>query len=279
MAQRQISANERAWLDTIAYAEGTYFNGDPKGYRTMFGYKGELDTNKGHPDQVISSGGYQSAAAGRYQFMPGTWAGAVKALGLDGRMTPENQDQAALHLIRQRGVDPTQPISRESVAKLAPEWASLPTMKGQSYYGQPVKSFDSLSKLYGDRLSNPGNGTPATAPATPATPAAPAAPPAAGGVGGGGGGGGEEPPPMLFDRSGFFHDDQPSTPLLTPQAPARNPLALAQGLINPVAADDDPVRISRRRIEGPASGGMRMAGSPGRNYFAQLEALTQPPAA
>lgn len=274
MAQRQISANERAWLDTIAYAEGTYFNGDPKGYRTMFGYKGELDTNKGHPDQVISSGGYQSAAAGRYQFMPGTWAGAVKALGLDGRMTPENQDQAALHLIRQRGVDPTQPISRESVAKLAPEWASLPTMKGQSYYGQPVKSFDSLSKLYGDRLSNPGNGTP---------PAAPATPPAGGtgGIGGtgGGGGGGDEPPPMLFDRSSFFHDDQPSTPLLMPQEPARNPLALAQGLINPVAADDAPVRISRRRIEGPASRGMRMAGSPGRNYFAQLEALTQPPAA
>ena len=273
MAQRQISANERAWLDTIAYAEGTYFNGDPKGYRTMFGYKGELDTNKGHPDQVISSGGYQSAAAGRYQFMPGTWAGAVKALGLDGRMTPENQDQAALHLIRQRGVDPTQPISRESVAKLAPEWASLPTIKGNSYYGQPVKSYDSLAKVYGGQLSNPGNTTPAT-PAAPATPATPDS-------GTGTGTGADAPPQQTFLGGLMANDDGPLASLSPlPQAPASNPMAFAQSLMDP-QSDAPPVQISRRRIGGPtsglAAGGTRMAGSPGPNYFARLEALTQPP--
>ena len=36
----------------------------------------------------------------------------------------------------------------EFVAALAPEWASLPTREGRSYYGQPVKSYSELQKTY-----------------------------------------------------------------------------------------------------------------------------------
>jgi hypothetical protein len=63
-------------------------------------------------------------------------------------MAPERQDLAALKLIRQRGVDPdVDPINPQTVAKLAPEWASLPTLEGKSYYGQPVRSFGELSNF------------------------------------------------------------------------------------------------------------------------------------
>ena len=67
---------------------------------------------------------------------------------MGGAMTPERQDQAAYLLARRRGVDlNTAPFTRENVALLAPEWASLPTMQGVSYYGQPVKSFESLTNF------------------------------------------------------------------------------------------------------------------------------------
>lgn len=267
MALAPISDNERRWLQTIRHAEGT---AGVDGYGTTFGY-GKFDPSKGHPRRVVRSGGYASDAAGAYQFLSTTWDRAARGAGVDpGSMTPDNQDRAALYLIRQRGVDPTQPISREAVAKLAPEWASLPTLKGNSYYGQPVKGYDSLAKVYGGQLSNPGNTTPA--PAAPAPTA-----PLTAGIGTG-----TSMPPMLPSMlmgNSFFADDRPTTPLAPlPQAPAANPMAFAQSLMDP-QSDAPPIQISRRRINGPAGSGQRMAGSPGGNYFAQLQALTQPPVA
>jgi hypothetical protein len=51
--------------------------------------------------------------------MPGTYAGAQKALGLQG-FGPREQDLAAIHLMKQRGVDPTRdPINAQTIAKLA----------------------------------------------------------------------------------------------------------------------------------------------------------------
>ena len=38
-------------------------------------------------------------------------------------------------------------------AKLAPEWASFPTLAGRSYYGQPVKRYHDLRRFYEDNLS------------------------------------------------------------------------------------------------------------------------------
>lgn len=136
----------RQWLDLIAFAEGTDPNRSGGGYRTMFG-GGQAPSLERHPDTVVRTKGFPrgSAAAGRYQFMPGTWGGAAKALGLN-RFGEQEQDLAAIYLMKRRGVDPTRdPVTAENIAKLAPEWASLPTLQGKSYYGQPVKS---LSQLY-----------------------------------------------------------------------------------------------------------------------------------
>ena len=161
----QISANERAALDTIRMAEGTWHGGGQQGYGTQFG-GGQFDWRKGHPEQVVHSGGYASAAAGAYQFMPRTWKGVTKQLGADPRdFSPEAQDRAALQLMRNRGVDPTQPMTTGMLAKLSPEWASLPTAAGKSYYNQPVKGQKELLGFYGQRLGatpNPGNGASGT---------------------------------------------------------------------------------------------------------------------
>jgi muramidase (phage lysozyme) len=138
-------------LKTIRFAEGT---AGPKGYQTMFGGGTFSDLSR-HPDRVIRSGGYASAAAGAYQFLPGTWQSQASRLGLK-RFGEAEQDIAALSLARNRLMDiggletvRKEGLSQRVAAALAPEWASFPTESGSSYYGQPVKSLSSLQKYYG----------------------------------------------------------------------------------------------------------------------------------
>lgn len=147
----------RALLNTIRYAEGTP---GPAGYQTMFG-GGKFSDLSRHPDQVVRSGGYSSAAAGAYQFLPGTWKGIAGELGLK-KFGPQEQDIAALGLIERRGA--LQPFLSGAkfgsvMDKLAPEWASLPTAAGQSYYGQPVKKLGDLYKYYEDQKKLAGAST------------------------------------------------------------------------------------------------------------------------
>jgi len=143
-----ISPNARKWLNTISYAEGTWdeSKGAPT-YDVTFGYQ-KINDLSGHPRKVVNSGGHSSAAAGAYQFMPSTWDGVQRSLGLPN-FGPEAQDIAALDLIRARGVDPdTAPIDRENLSKLSPEWASLPTKNEVSYYpNQRAKPSNALIKF------------------------------------------------------------------------------------------------------------------------------------
>ena len=64
----------------IAGAEGTIRDGVP-GYNVMFG-GGRFKDFTRHPDKVIRTPGYASAAAGAYKFMPATWGEVQKKLGL-----------------------------------------------------------------------------------------------------------------------------------------------------------------------------------------------------
>lgn len=136
-------------LRMLRFAEGTE-RGGPDSYRVMFG--GSLAPDlKRHPDKVMKG---RSAAAGAYQFMPFTWQTQQKKLGL-GSFGPVEQDIAALDLARQRTMGlgglsylQKQGLTPEFVAALAPEWASLPTKEGKSYYGQPVKKFSELQQTY-----------------------------------------------------------------------------------------------------------------------------------
>ena len=136
-------------LRMLRFAEGTERGGQDS-YRVMFG--GSLAPDlKQHPDKVMKG---RSTAAGAYQFLTPTWQQQQKKLGL-GSFGPVEQDIAALDLARQRTMGlgglsylQKQGLTPEFVAALAPEWASLPTKEGKSYYGQPVKSYSELQKTY-----------------------------------------------------------------------------------------------------------------------------------
>ena len=149
-----ITPERRALLNTIRFAEGTWAGGDAIGYRIMFG-GGLMPTLERHPDRVIRKSGYASAAAGAYQFMPFTWSLASRTLGLQ-QFGPDVQDQAAIFLIQRRGalalVDQGL-FTPGLAAKLAPEWASFPTLAGRSFYGQPVRRFEALKRFYEDNLA------------------------------------------------------------------------------------------------------------------------------
>lgn len=157
----------------IAGAEGTILGGKP-GYNVMFG-GGRFKDFSRHPDKVISSpGGYSSAAAGAYQFLPGTFAGAQKRLGLRD-FSPESQNLAMLDLVKSR-LDPigglaaitkAGTLTPQIQAALAPEWASFPTVSGKSYYGQPVKKPEQIQKFFEQGMQS-------------AAPSAPTLPPLAG---------------------------------------------------------------------------------------------------
>lgn len=147
-----ITPHRQALLDTIRFAEGTWIGGSAIGYRVLYG--GSLfDSLERHPERVVVRR-YTSAAAGAYQFLPRTWQMAARALGLSD-FGPRSQDQAALWLVQRRGalaaVD-RQGLSADVLAQLSPEWASLPTQAGASYYGQPVRRVQELMRFYQMRL-------------------------------------------------------------------------------------------------------------------------------
>jgi lysozyme len=154
-----ITPRRQALLNTIRYAEGTWKHGSREGYHILYG-GGRFQSLARHPEIVVVKR-YTSAAAGAYQFLPGTWKEAASRLRLSS-FRPEQQDQAALFLVDRRGV--LDAIDREGLtprvmAVLAREWASFPALNGRSAYGQPVKSATELQRFYQASL----NADPATA--------------------------------------------------------------------------------------------------------------------
>lgn len=148
-----ITPERRALLNTIRYAEGTWVGGTADGYRLLYGGGRFVDLSR-HPERVVHRR-YASAAAGAYQFLPATWREASAALGLRD-FGAASQDQAALFLIERRGVlgeVDRSGLNASALARLAPEWASLPTAQGDSYYGQPVKRQQALLRFYRDQLA------------------------------------------------------------------------------------------------------------------------------
>ena len=138
----------------LSRAEGTWREDQP-GYNILFG-GGKFDDYSKHPDRVIRSpGGYASAAAGAYQFMPGTYQEIAQKLGLKD-FSPESQDLAMLYKVRQRllpagglaALSKEGKLTPSLQAYLAPEWASFPTEEGTSYYGQPVKPSSQISSWF-----------------------------------------------------------------------------------------------------------------------------------
>lgn len=138
----EITPRRKAWLDLIAWAEGTL---NSNGYRTMF--TGKLfNSFHDHPRIIQWGGGWSSDAAGRYQFLSTTWDEVRRAMGLRD-FSPESQDQAALWLIDvKRGVlnELDNGNWLRVLDSISWEWASLPASNGRGRYGQPIKTIEQV---------------------------------------------------------------------------------------------------------------------------------------
>lgn len=153
------STNMRAFLDMIAFAEGTDRAADQ--YRVCYGYRHTIRDLSDHPavtgewkgESIANLGpqytGKVSTAAGRYQLIRPTWLGCKRALNLPD-FSPASQDAAAVYLIRQRRAADDVEAGRiaEAIDKCAAEWASLPG----STSGQPQRKLLALL----DRFSAAG---------------------------------------------------------------------------------------------------------------------------
>ena len=150
-----MNQNRKAFLDMIAYAEGTSTHPLTKdrGYDVIVtGVDGpEIFTDySAHPfvnrkPKKINERGLYSSAAGRYQFMQRDWAHYKLKLSLPD-FGPESQDKWALQLIKERraldDIDTGHFIV--AVGKVSNLWASLPG----AGYNQPERKMVALEDAY-----------------------------------------------------------------------------------------------------------------------------------
>ena len=156
----------RAMLDVLIYSEGTgKFGAGTLCYGTITSAPGHpewigkdsrnikvTDLSK-HPNVLVKlNAKLSSTAAGKYQFLFKTW----NSLNGVPDFSERSQDIAAIMLMQRRGmIAPLQQGDFASaVYKGAPEWASLPTSGGGSYYpGQSARPLSSLKSVYDQALA------------------------------------------------------------------------------------------------------------------------------
>lgn len=157
MLKKQFSPSVAAFLDMLAYAEGTRGIGDD-GYNVLFGstraaprlFRGYAD----HPriktweknDEFVRNGRPDyTTAAGRYQILARMFDAYKKLLGLTD-FSPPAQDAIAVQMMRERGALPHIEAGRlrEAIRRCAPIWASLPG----AGYGQPERKITQLEAVY-----------------------------------------------------------------------------------------------------------------------------------
>ena len=137
--------NVRTMLNLIAKAEGVKW-----GYNTLFGNQ-KIDNLTAHPNlkkafkQTDGKTNY-TTAAGRYQFLKGTWDGLARQLGLND-FSPRSQDLGAIALLAQNGALPyvLKGDYQTAVKKSGGTWASLPS----SNYAQPKRGWDFVNQQLG----------------------------------------------------------------------------------------------------------------------------------
>lgn len=145
-----------AWLDMLAWSEigPALLAASDDGYNVLVGSTAKrpmlFNSYADHPRQlIVLNSGLKSTAAGRPQFLSGTWDGVRKARGLSD-FSPINQDRGCIELLRQCGALPHILAANltsvgeltQSIAKAAPIWASLP---GANYGQHEQKMTDLLT--------------------------------------------------------------------------------------------------------------------------------------
>jgi len=142
-------SNLTAFLDTIAYSEGTDKPGQPsidRGYDVLVGgalFSGYAD----HPRKLIDLPrlGIKSTAAGRYQILARFYDAYKQQLGLPD-FSPASQDKIAIQLIREcKALDDVNAGRvAEALAKCKSRWASLPG----AGYGQHEHKVETLVSIF-----------------------------------------------------------------------------------------------------------------------------------
>jgi|GEM_PF-1107320 len=145
--------NVRKMLDLIATTEDV-----KHGYNTLFGNE-RINNLSQHPNikkQFRQTDGKTNVttAAGRYQFLNGTWNSLAKRYKLND-FSPRNQDLGAVALIAERGAlnDVLNGNYQAAIQKLGKEWASLPS----SPYAQNKRSWNDVNRILGN--SQPAKAT------------------------------------------------------------------------------------------------------------------------
>ena len=153
----ELPNNRRAFLDTIAFSEGTSTHPTTKdnGFDVIVtgrDGKPEIFTDyrahpfaDGRPSKVINSKGLTSNASGRYQFMLRDYLHYKTLLHMPD-FGPDSQDLWAIQLIRERGALPLIDIGNFelAVARVSNLWASLPG----AGYDQHENHIDDLATAY-----------------------------------------------------------------------------------------------------------------------------------
>ena len=143
LEQHLSNPNVRIMLDAIARSEGTY--GGRDSYRVYGGNaKNQLQSLSGHPGKT-GAWGYKwndgrlgtSTAAGRYQFVQGTWDGLARRYGLND-FSARNQDLGAIALMKEAGaLDAVlKGDFNSAMQRLGRTWSSLPS----STWAQPKRT-------------------------------------------------------------------------------------------------------------------------------------------
>ena len=146
-----ISINLKAFLDMIAWSEGTTrVKGNKDGYNVLVG--GGLFTDMtNHPHQLIHvSTHLDSTAAGRYQLLAKYYDFYRKLLGLQN-FGPASQDAIAIQQIKECKALPDIEAGNftNAVTKCAHIWASLPGAGYQQHENKLASLQDAYVKAGG----------------------------------------------------------------------------------------------------------------------------------
>lgn len=142
-------SNMQAFLDTLAYSEGTDNGRQPtndRGYDVVVG--GTLFSGyKDHPRKLVylPKLGIKSTAAGRYQILARFYDHYKAQLKLPD-FSPDSQDKIAIQLIKEcKAIDDIEDGRiEEALTKCRSRWASLPG----AGYGQNEHKMDLLVSVF-----------------------------------------------------------------------------------------------------------------------------------
>lgn len=141
-----MNENRKAFLDMVAYSEGTPRYGDQDGYNVIVG-GGTFADYSDHPRVKIwlSKLGIYSTAAGRYQLLARFFDAYKKQLGL-ADFSPASQDAIALQQIKECKAlsDIDAGNIEDAIKKCSRIWASLPG----AGYGQHENKLTALVEQY-----------------------------------------------------------------------------------------------------------------------------------